>query len=511
MCGIFGQISKKNISKKNIKKLSSHSQQRGKDSSGLIYFDKEKYNILRSELKIKDLLAKANYTNSSLLLGHSRLITNGLNDNQPVIKGDIAVIHNGIIVNENEAWSQLNCKKEKKIDSELIVAIANEHLENNGLIEDIPKKILSICKGVIACVIIMPSHGKLMLFSNNGSLYSGEIDEDIYFSSENYPLDLIECKNIKQIKSTATIIDINVSNFEVIYDQNSREQDLIPEFSFNKNKEKLLQYDQPELQRCSKCVLPETMPYIKFDNDGVCNYCISYKKRNNPKPKKELLKIIEPYRRNNQIDCIVPFSGGRDSCFALHIIVNELNMNPLTYTYDWGMVTDLGRRNISRMSADLGVENIIIAADISKKRDNIRKNLNAWLKHPHLGLMALLTAGDKHFFRHVETVKKQSGVNLNLWGVNPLEVTHFKTGFLGIRPDFEEEKVYSNGALKQLNYHSKRFKAMLGNLDYFNKSIWDTLSGEYYRSFTNKKDYYHIFDFIKWDEKLIESTLDKYD
>ena len=29
-----------------------------------------------------------------------------------------------------------------------------------------------------------------------------------------------------------------------------------------------------------------------------------------------------------------------------------------TYTYDWGMVTDLGRRNISRMCADLGVENI---------------------------------------------------------------------------------------------------------------------------------------------------------
>ena len=39
-------------------------------------------------------------------------------------------------------------------------------------------------------------------------------------------------------------------------------------------------------------------------------------------------------------------------------------MRPITYTYDWGMVTDLGRRNISRMSAKLGVENIIIAVDI---------------------------------------------------------------------------------------------------------------------------------------------------
>ena len=203
----------------------------------------------------------------------------------------------------------------------------------------------------------------------------------------------------------------------------------------------------------------------------------------------------------------MPFSGGRDSCYALHLIVNELKMKPVTYTYDWGMVTDLGRRNISRMCSDLGVENIIVAADISKKRDNIKKNLNAWLKSPHLGMMAMLTAGDKHFFRYVEVIKKQTGINLNLWGVNPLEVTHFKTGFLGIAPDFEEKRVYSHGIMKQLKYHAKRFMAMLQSPGYFNSSLWDTLSGEYYRSFTEKKDYYHIFDYWRWDENIINDTL----
>ncbi len=59
-------------------------------------------------------------------------------------------------------------------------------------------------------------------------------------------------------------------------------------------------------------------------------------------------------------------------------------MNPVTYTYDWGMVTDLGRRNISRMCSKLGVENIIIADDIDQKRRNIAMNLKAWLKAPHL-------------------------------------------------------------------------------------------------------------------------------
>ena len=48
------------------------------------------------------------------------------------------------------------------------------------------------------------------------------------------------------------------------------------------------------------------------------------------------------------------------------LIVNELGIKPVTYTYDWGMVTDLGRQNISRMSSQLGVENIIVADNISK-------------------------------------------------------------------------------------------------------------------------------------------------
>ena len=186
-------------------------------------------------------------------------------------------------------------------------------------------------------------------------------------------------------------------------------------------------------------------------------------------------------------------------------------MRPVTYTYDWGMVTDLGRRNISRMCGELGVENIIVADDIHKKRDHIARNLRAWLKSPHLGMVSILTAGDKHFFAHVETMKKQTGIGLNLWGINPLEVTHFKAGFLGVPPDFEEERVYSHGAMKQLRYQSLRLRAMLQSPGYFNRSLWDTLSGEYYRSFTEKSDYFHVFDYWRFDEREVEAALDLYD
>ncbi|NOL50817.1 glucosamine 6-phosphate synthetase [Pelistega suis] len=509
MCGIFGVIAQQAIVKEDFKKLVQHSRQRGRDSSGLVYLENHQYRISRADYDVVKLLSKERPYHSHVILGHSRLITNGLGDNQPVIRGDICAIHNGIIVNDDEVWDKLKVNRQYKIDSEVIVGIAEEMLQYNASIEDIPARVLSLCKGIIACALMLPSKGKLLLFSNNGSLYTGVKNKQVYFASERYALDLIHCENIQQIKEDSVILDIPTSVMPfVVEDQKSRKENLIPEFIFNAQEEALLKYEHPNLKRCTRCVLPETMPFIRFDEEGVCNYCHHYEPRNNPKPKEELFKLVEPYRRaGKELDCIVPFSGGRDSCYGLHLIVNELKMKPVTYTYDWGMVTDLGRRNISRMCAQLGVENIIVAADISKKRDNIRKNLKAWLKSPHLGMMAMLTAGDKHFFRYVEHIKKQTGINLNLWGVNPLEVTYFKTGFLDIPPDFEEKRVYSHGWSKQLVYHKQRFKAMLESLGYFNTSLWDTLSGEYYRSFTEKKDYYHLFDYWRWDEEVVDDTL----
>jgi hypothetical protein len=509
MCGIFGIIAQKNIKKTDLKLLVKHSQQRGKDSSGLIFMKENQYQICRADYNIDKLLKNIQPFNSSIVLGHSRLITNGLADNQPVIRDNVFVLHNGIVVNDEEIWKTLTVERKHQIDSEILVAITIEHLKNGKPITDLADVIFKCCKGMVSCALIIQDIGKMLLISNNGSLYVGLKNEATYFASENFVLTQIGCDDISQVHQSFKIIDIPVPiNLKYnLTDFKTRTENLIPEFKFDKTQEGLLQYKKPYIKKCTKCILPETMPFIKFNQKGVCNYCLNYKSRNAPKPIEELFKLVEPYRKKSGLECVVPFSGGRDSCYGLHLIVNELKLRPVTYTYDWGMVTDLGRRNISKMCAELGVENIIVAADISLKRKNIRMNLEAWLKAPNLGMMAMLTAGDKHFFRYAEEVKKQTGVALNLWGINPLEVTHFKTGFLNIKPDFEEDRVYSSGAMKQLRYHLKRFRAMMDSPGYFNSSLWDTLTGEYYRSFNKKTDYYHIFDYWRWEEEQVNSTL----
>lgn len=512
MCGIFGILSNDKIRKSHLEELALHSRQRGIDSSGLLYNVENEYKVFRADYNVMKIIEKENWANSQVVMGHSRLVTNGLYDNQPVVRDGIFVIHNGIILNEEEIWKATEVERRFQVDSETIIAVALKHIEENGELTELPERILSTCKGTISAVLGLPKLGKALLISNNGSLYVGHNKEDIYFASEHYALRKVECNDIRQILGGGLIVDIpRCDNVSVVDDQIRRTKDLIPVFKNNQQEERMLEYYKPLVQRCTKCLLPETMPFIKFDSEGVCNYCNNYKPLNIPKPKEELFELVEPYRRNNKPDCIVPFSGGRDSSYSLHLIVNELKMTPITYTYDWGMVTDLGRRNISRMCSQLGVENIIVAADITKKRENIAKNLKAWLKAPHLGMISILTAGDKHFFKYIETVKKQTGIDLNLWGINPLEVTHFKAGFLGMKPHFEEKSVYMKGALSQLKYHSLRFKAMMQSLGYFNSSLWDTLSGEYYRSFTDKRDYYHIFDYWTWDESIINDTLNQYD
>jgi hypothetical protein len=508
MCGIFGIISSVSIEEKDFRFLASYAERRGKDSSGLLFFLTGSYVLYRAPYRIKFLLKKVDLKNSAFVMGHSRLVTNGLSDNQPIYRDSVCVIHNGIVVNDQSLWPHLNKKQVQQIDTEIIAAIAASIVENEGCVDNVAKSVLELCQGVVACAIAFPKLGKLCLFSNNGSLYLGEKGGVRYFASEQFPLTKLGCISIEQIRRDGVVIDIPKSLSEpLIHDLDQGRGNLIPSLGSSLSEEKLLQYLPHKLRRCTKCILPETMPFIRFDEKGVCNYCHNYKPRNKPRPTSELFNLMEPYRRSKGDDCIVPFSGGRDSSYGLHLIVNELKMKPITYTYDWGMVTDLGRRNISRMCAKLGVENIIAADDIALKRDNIRRNLSAWLKSPHLGMISILTAGDKHFFRHVETVKHQTGISLNLWSVNPLEVTHFKAGFLGVPPDFEEERVYSHGAIKQLRYQWLRFQAMMQSPGYFNSSLWDTLSGEYYRSFSKKTDYFHVFDYWRWDEKIIDETL----
>ena len=258
MCGIFGLISENKVNQNHLKFLSGHARQRGRDSSGLIHFSNNEYKIKRADFDINKLLSK-NKIDSNLVLGHSRLITNGLHDNQPVLREGCFLIHNGIIVNYDEVWKEIELSPNLKIDSEVILGVAIKKLNEGCKIEELSQKILFLCKGTIACALAIPEKGKLILFSNNGSLYVGKCGESVYFSSERFPLDKLLCENIKQVWHEAVVLEIPKTMKLDVTDENHRTENLIPAINKISSEEAMLKYEVHKLKRCTKCILPETM------------------------------------------------------------------------------------------------------------------------------------------------------------------------------------------------------------------------------------------------------------
>lgn len=508
MCGIFGAYNPDGVSRKTLSNLVKSAERRGLDSSGLVTLGPSGYRVARADFRLSRLIQEVTSIKHEFVMGHARLVTSGMTDNQPITRGPICVLHNGILLDVEETWKRLGLERELVVDSELIAAIAERYLIQHGTLDGVGSALSLELHGAMSCVLLNGKGGELVLFSNTGSLFLGKLSSGFAFASERAPLARVGCVDLEQLTpGTELLLRLPQAQIDVTKNHAVSRSDLAPQVLISDFEDALLEYRVPEFQRCSVCILPETMPFITFDRFGRCNYCSNYKSKLITKPLETLETLVEPFRRNTGPEVVVPFSGGRDSSFALHIIVKALGLKAVTYTYDWGMVTDLGRRNISLMSSELGIENIVVAADVSKKRRNIRDNLVAWLRSPHLGMLSVLTAGDKHFFKHVESVKRDTGTTLNIWGVNPLETTHFKSGFLGIAPDFSQKGVYSTGLSKQLSYHRRRFGAMLESPGYFNLSLWDTLSGEFFRSFSGKSDYHHLFDYWQWDESEIEETL----
>ena len=100
---------------------------------------------------------------------------------------------------------------------------------------------------------------------------------------------------------------------------------------------------------CKSCLMPSTRPRITFDKNGVCNSC-NYKKNkkiiNWKNREKEFLKICDQYRsKDGSYDCVIPWSGGKDSSSIAYKLKHEFNMNPLLATFSPLIPTEIGEKN----------------------------------------------------------------------------------------------------------------------------------------------------------------------
>ena len=106
--------------------------------------------------------------------------------------------------------------------------------------------------------------------------------------------------------------------------------------------------------------MPETAESLTFDEDGVCSVChqIDYKHEAIDWDARmtEFDKILEHVRGKHDYDCIVPFSGGKDSTFTLWYLVTQKKLKCLAVRFDHGFYRPQVEKNNLRTFRQLGVD-----------------------------------------------------------------------------------------------------------------------------------------------------------
>lgn len=114
------------------------------------------------------------------------------------------------------------------------------------------------------------------------------------------------------------------------------------------------------MKTCSRCVLPETAESLTFDEEGVCSVCrqIEYKhsRIDWTERGRALDTLLDRYRGKHAYDCIVPFSGGKDSTFTLWYLVRVKKLRPLVVRFDHGFLRKTVQENSLRTFRTLGVD-----------------------------------------------------------------------------------------------------------------------------------------------------------
>ena len=258
---------------------------------------------------------------------------------------------------------------------------------------------------------------------------------------------------------------------------------------------------------CKKCVLPIDYLNIKLDENGICQWCRDYKQIDYLGADTLLKDIQEPLSRNTskKYDCVVGFSGGRDSTFILWYVVKILKLRPLAVFSDDLFIPEFAYDNIKNTAQVLRVDLKIIKHNYLKKC--VKHHLSAWIKRPVAETLMFINVGERLGYETlVEQEAIKEGVKLIFGGRSPIQ----------------SEETYKTDIMK-INHKGGRFSWFLGwckqvllnpalimnpyclKLQYLEFMI--TRKKEKMIKKHNLVIIHPYYKYVHWEEKTIENVL----
>lgn len=241
-----------------------------------------------------------------------------------------------------------------------------------------------------------------------------------------------------------------------------------------------------DLRRCSKCVMPETWPRITFDEEGICNICRNYEKKAQIdwEARQAVLKgILDQYQQrakanSNKYDCLIGYSGGKDTAYTLWAAVKKYGMRPLAVTFDHGFkLSDYAEYNMVEVPKKLDIDHLRFYIGGNLRNAMCKKGSEIagdFCIHCHLGVGAFPTRVSQAFDIPLQIWGEPTGeyqTQGSMYGFDELEeqdYEHYKKIFqAGISPEMVKPEGYEDLAMLPFywpdNYEPKAI--YLGNFE----------------------------------------------
>lgn len=188
------------------------------------------------------------------------------------------------------------------------------------------------------------------------------------------------------------------------------------------------------MKRCSKCILPETVPNINFDGTGVCNYCREYENQETKQidfeDRMERFDAIlrktrdERIRDGRKYDVLVPLSGGRDSSYVAWKLSQDFKV--LCVNYENPFSSEQAKQNIANLVEKLNLDLYTFRYPSQRHEKSFSSNLRAWMKKPKLATTGLLCLACKPMYLEFYRIARKNSITLIVDGSNLNEVATFK-------------------------------------------------------------------------------------
>lgn len=262
---------------------------------------------------------------------------------------------------------------------------------------------------------------------------------------------------------------------------------------------------------CRKCFMPFDDKFI--NEQGNCVICHEHSKkwlnRDYGQAEAELVEIFAHYKKRNhdkKYDCIVAFSGGKDSVYALYLAKEKYGLRPLAVTADNGLLTQRALQNMETIVDRLDVDHLVISQD----QEELQSLYRAYFKKTKnfceiCYLMISWSLGQAALTYDVPLLITGFAFKIDSSHFRAERRYCFEDSFVNIVKDVIPEEVYSKYLTK--NIRAKSHFHLLHLFDYVNHveaDIYRILEDELGWDSNNKDDkhsdcrFHHMLGYLRW-------------